>query len=482
MNPIEAGIRGVDRAQQRHTATGFAYGVIKKFGDDNGGVLVSNLAYCSFVSLFPLLLILATILGLVASADPALRQEALNAVARQVPLIGSQLTGNIHELRRSSIIGLIIGFATLIWGTTRLAQAGIFTMEQVWNLPGPARPGYVPRLARCAIFLGVLGVGVIATTLLSTASTLGQHSVPFIVGDEVLAGVVNAGMYVIAFRVLTPGGIALRQLVPGAIAGGIAWTALQLGGTYLVRHSLQGASAYGVFATVLGLLAWVYLAVEITVYAAEVNVVLARRMWPRSIVQPPLTEADRSSMAHQALQNQRRAEQQIEVTFNDRPPGTEPGARTPQHPEDILGRAPARTDAAGGRLPRAPRRRDPAPAERTGRVPAVPLLREQLVGAHPVGVVVGDRGDDQLVGAGGVAQDLQLVGDLGRRPDELGADPVLDQRPLVVGPGVRAGLLGRRELDRARAAADAAHPQAEARRELPRGGLVRRPRPRRPRR
>jgi hypothetical protein len=55
---------------------------------------------------------------------------------------------------------------------------------------------------------------------------------------------------------------------------------------------------------------------------------LARRLWPRSVVQPPLTEADRVSMALQALQNQRRAEQQIEVTFSDRPPGTEPGAGT----------------------------------------------------------------------------------------------------------------------------------------------------------
>src|ERR1700722_2530457 len=340
MNPIEAGIRRVDHAQQRYPATGFTFGVMKKFGDDNAGVLVSNLAYCGFVSLFPLLLILVTILGLVASADPALRQEALTAVARQVPLIGSQLTGNIHELRKSSIIGLIVGLATLTWGTTRLAQAGIFTMEQVWNLPGPARPGYVPRLARCAIFLGVLGLGVIATTLLATLDTLGQHSVPFIVAAEAAAGVVNAGMYVIGFRVLTPGGITLRQLVPGAVAGGIAWTGLQLGGTYLVRHSLHGAVASGVYATGLGLRAWVYLAVEITLYAAEVNVVLARHLWPRAMVQPPLTEADRASMALQALQNQRGAEQHIEVTFPDRPPGAEPGAGTPRRPEDILGPPP----------------------------------------------------------------------------------------------------------------------------------------------
>src|SRR5580700_4113143 len=329
MNPIEAGIRRVDHAQQRYPATGFAFGVMKKFGDDNAGVLVSNLAYCGFVSLFPLLLILVTILGLVASADPALRQEALTAVARQVPLIGSQLTGSIHELRRSSIIGLIVGLAVLLWGTTRLAQAGIFTMEQVWNLPGPQRPGYVPRLLRSGIFLGVLGLGVIATTLLAGLDAFGRHAFWVIGLAEVLAAVTNAG-----FRVLTPAAIPLRRLLPGAVLGGVAWTVLQALGTVLVRHALHGAAAYGVFATVLGLLAWVYLGVEITVYAAEVNVVLARRLWPRAIVQPPLTEADRHSMALQALQNQRRPEQMVEVTFTDRGPGTPAPAHTPQQPDE----------------------------------------------------------------------------------------------------------------------------------------------------
>ena len=69
MNPIEAGIRRVDHAQQKHTVTGFTFGVVKQFGDDNAGVLVSNLAYCGFVSLFPLLLILVTILGLGAPSS-----------------------------------------------------------------------------------------------------------------------------------------------------------------------------------------------------------------------------------------------------------------------------------------------------------------------------------------------------------------------------------------------------------------------------
>ena len=108
MNPVERGIRRVDATQQRHTPLAFVFGVVKKYGDDNGGVLVSNLAYSAFVSIFPLLLVLVTILGYVASVDPSVRTDVLNAVARQVPLIGHTLTENVHQLHRASLIGLIV--------------------------------------------------------------------------------------------------------------------------------------------------------------------------------------------------------------------------------------------------------------------------------------------------------------------------------------------------------------------------------------
>src|SRR5271170_6749760 len=113
MNPIERVIRKVDAAQRRFTPAAFVYGVVKKYGDDNGGVLVSNLAYSAFISLFPLLLVLVTILGLIASVDPSFKTEVLKAVAGQVPLIGNQLTGNVHQLKRASVIGLIVGLAGL---------------------------------------------------------------------------------------------------------------------------------------------------------------------------------------------------------------------------------------------------------------------------------------------------------------------------------------------------------------------------------
>jgi YihY family inner membrane protein len=368
MNPVERVIRKIDATQQRHTSSAFVFGVIKKYGDDNGGVLVSNLAYSSFVSLFPLLLVLVTILGLIASVDPAFRSDVLKAVARQVPLIGNQLTGSVHQLKKSSTIGLVIGIVGLIWGSAGLAQSGLFTMEQVWNLPGPARPGYVQRLGRAGLFLSLLGGGVIVTTGLSSLPNYVHH---LGIGSEILIEVVsaafNVGMYLGAFRVLTPKGVPTRDLLPGAITGGILWTVLQFLGTYLVHHYLHSDSVYGVFGTVLGLLAWIYIAVEITVYAAEINVVLSRRLWPRSIVQPPLTEADRSSMALQALQNQRRPEQHIEVTFDDRPADITATARAPQTPDEV---APPAQPEAPPAQPEAPPAQPEAPPAQPEAPPA----------------------------------------------------------------------------------------------------------------
>jgi len=238
----------------------------------------------------------------------------------------------------------------LIYGVTGLAQAGLFTMASVWNLPGPARPGYVQRLGRALLFLVLLGGGVIVTTGLAWLATYLQHtSFPVHLHHKefwfnlliyVVTAAFGAGMYLGSYRALTAKGVPTRGLLPGAVTGGILWTVLQVLGTWLAHHFLHSNSAYGVFATVLGLLAWIYLATEITVYCAEINVVLARRLWPRAIVQPPLTEADRASMALQALQNQRRPEQHIEVTFDDRPDGAPEPASTPQTPDEVAPPAP----------------------------------------------------------------------------------------------------------------------------------------------
>jgi YihY family inner membrane protein len=322
VNPIERVARGADAFQQRHRATAIGYGVVKKFGDDNAGVLCSNMTLAAFSAVFPLLLILVTVAGLVLGHYPGLHKAILNSTFAEFPIIGDQLSKNINAVKAGSAFGLTVGLVGLLWGSLGVAQAGLFSMAQVWNLPGPDRPGFAKRLVRSVGFLGTLGAGLVLTTFLAGFGTFGHsHANPaLVVAGEVLAAGVNVFVYFLAFRVLTPAAVETRAFWPGAVAGGIGWTILQAVGGFVVGHYLRNDNAvYGMFGYVLGLLAWIYLGVQLSIYAAELNVVLARKLWPRGMVQPPLTEADQRSLSAQVTENQRRPEQRVQVAFSGEP-------------------------------------------------------------------------------------------------------------------------------------------------------------------
>jgi YihY family inner membrane protein len=318
VNAVQKVLHRVDGFQQEHRVLGFTFGITKKYGDDNGGALVSNLAYSAFLALFPLLLVLVTVLDLVLSGHPALRRTVLNSALGDFPVVGRDLSSNIHALHRSSIAGLAIGLLGLVWGATGFSQAGLFAMERVWNVPGPRQPSYFARLGRGIGFLAVIGIGLAISGFLAGFGTFGRHNVLLGLGAEVVAVLINIGQYALAFRLLTPQLVETRKLLPGAVIGGVAWTFLLALGGYLLGHDLRHDSAvYGIFGMVIGLLAWVYLGVKLSLYAAEINVVLARRLWPRSLVQPPLTPADQKSLVLQASQVQKRADQKVTVTFDN---------------------------------------------------------------------------------------------------------------------------------------------------------------------
>jgi YihY family inner membrane protein len=320
MNPMTRAVTAVDRFQQEHQPFAFVYAVLKKYGDDNAGVLVSNFAYSAFAALFPLLLLLITILGIVLRHNTTLRTDILQSTLAEFPIIGSQLHDNIHALQGGSTLALVVAILGLVWASTGVSQAGLYAMAQVWDLPGPQRPNYIRRLARSLAFLGVLGAGILVTSALASFGTFSGHAWYLIAGAEAVAGAVSIGQYFLAFRVLTPKVVPTGKLWPGAIVGGVGWTGLQAVGGYFVGHQLKHTSeVYGTFAVVLGLLAWVYLGVQLSIYAAETNTVIARRLWPRALAPPPLTDADRRSLEAQVIEQQRRPEQQIGVSF-DGPP------------------------------------------------------------------------------------------------------------------------------------------------------------------
>jgi YihY family inner membrane protein len=315
MNLFERALRRVDRYQQHHGWLGFVFAVVKKFGDDKGGNLTTLLAWNGFFALFPLLLILVTTLGFLLSRHPALEQRVLQSTLAEFPIIGDQLQNNVHSLRANGI-ALVVGLAGFLWGARGITQAGQHAMAEIWNIPGKQRPSFATRQLRGLLLLLVFGLGVVASTALASLASLGGHGLLVGLGNLAASGAINTALFLLAFRVLTPSRIPTRQLLLGAAVAGILFTLLQAAGGYLVGHNLKHAQqVYGFFAIVLGLMSWLYLSAEVTLYGAEVNVVRARRLWPRSILQPPLTEADQRALIDLAKQEERRPEETVNVEF-----------------------------------------------------------------------------------------------------------------------------------------------------------------------
>ena len=297
MNMLEKTFRAADKLQQQHGWLAFPVAVWKKFGDDQAGNLAALIAYSALVAIFPLLLLLVTVLDIVLENNPKLREKVVTAALNRYPVIGPQLQGQIGHLSQRGI-ALAVAAIGIFIGALGVANSLQNALNSVWEIPFHRRPGFPWSWLRSAALIIVVGLGFIVTTGLSGLAA----------GVQVLPGglpvltyavslVLNFGLFWLAFRLGTASEITWRQLWLGAAISAIFWQVLQYFGTSFVSRQLAHASPlYGTFALVLGLIAWLYLQAQLTLYAVEINVVRAYRLWPRSLAPPPYTEQDRHAL------------------------------------------------------------------------------------------------------------------------------------------------------------------------------------------
>ena len=369
MNALKKLIAKLDRLQQNRPWLAFPVAVWKKFGDDQAGNLAALIAYYGFASLFPLLLVFVTVLNIVLAHDPALREQVLNSAFSHFPVIGTQLQANAskHTLHGSApalIIGLILTFL----GARGVAAAAQNALNTVWGVPLSRRAGFPWSLLKQLGLILAVGIGLLATTLLSglagaSASVLGGVAAQ--IGTVVVSLLLNVGVFWLGFRLAVEREIKARQMLPGAVLSAIVWQILQLLGTYLVSHQVsKSSSVYGVFAVVIGLLAWLFLQAQFTLYAVEANVVGVMRLWPRSVAPPPLTAEDRRAYAMYAQIQERRPEQDVVSRITEEPDDSpQDGTPTDSAPKDSTSKDAAPPDGTA---------KDSAPdgSTSTGRAPA----------------------------------------------------------------------------------------------------------------
>jgi membrane protein len=317
----------IDRWQQARPVTAVPVAVAKKFTDDGASRLAALIAYWSFFSIFPLLLAFASILGFLLDGNPDFQQDVLDSTVAQIPVIGDQLSRDVTSLKGSGV-ALAIGILGAVWAGLGVTLAIGRALDTIWAVPRMDRPDFVHSRLRGLAILVVIGTAQVLTTVVVTLARNGTIQPPA-AGIASFAGsaAIDFVVFVTAFRVLTAAPVTTPHVIPGALLATISWLGLQtLGGLYVEHVVAQSSETYGVFAAVIGLLSWLWLAAQLSLVAGEVNVVLAQRLWPRSLF-GGLAAADVRAMRTAAEAEQRDRRQHIVVSFDS---AAEPPAQAPR--------------------------------------------------------------------------------------------------------------------------------------------------------
>lgn len=288
--------------------------VVKKFGDDQGGNLAGLIAFRAFFSLFPLLLLFTTVLGYVLAGDPQLRQEAVDSVLTQFPVIGEQI--GVSSLEGSGV-ALAIGIGGSVWAGFGVVLSTQTALDRVWAIPFRDRPDFLTSRLRALVLLVVLGALTLASTVASGLVGGGADLFGPVGGIAVSVGI-NLLVFGALFSLLGTRPASFSALLPGVALAAVCWSGLQLIGGYFIAHEVRNAApAYGTFALVLGLLVWINLGAVLTVLSAELNVVRARGLWPRSLLGVGRDEDERV-LGALAKAEARDESQSIRVDFDRR--------------------------------------------------------------------------------------------------------------------------------------------------------------------
>ena len=312
-NLLDRTLDRVDSLQRRVPPVAVVHGVLKKYGEDRGGQLAMMLSYRGFFSLFPLLLAFVGVVGLLLDGNPELRDNLIDSTLSAVPVVGEEVADNGASLQGSLVV-VIGSLLVSLWSGLGLLDVLQEALNNVWGVPRFERPPWILRRLRA--LPGALLIGACLVLSGSSAWVFRDpdlHRLQRIAG-YLLPFVAGALCYLGLHALLCVRKVPFTAQLPGAVATGAFWLALQLLGTWFVnRYVLQSSDTYGVFVIVFGLLSWAYLLGLLYLYANELSGVLHDRLWPRSLTGRNLTDADLAAQESVVAKEARIREMALEV-------------------------------------------------------------------------------------------------------------------------------------------------------------------------
>lgn len=323
----EAPLSRVDAWQQTRPAVGLPLAVVYKFFDDQGVYLAVIITYYAFVAVVPLLLLATSVLGFLLASDPELRARVVDSAVANFPVVGDQL-GRPEGLQGSSA-AVVVGALVALYGALGLGTAVQNALHTAWAVPRNSRPDPIRLRVRSLGLLLAGGLSMVALTFVAAAAQVADGWFTWLgpvrsVLVPLMTFVVMVAILTVLLRLGADRRHDLRGSLPGAFLIAAGWHLIQVSSTSLVQQSLEQASSMNkTFGLILGMLAVAYLLALILVLGIEVNVVLHRRLWPRSLLTPftdavVLTDGDKRAYAGYARAQRHKGFEAIAVRFKGR--------------------------------------------------------------------------------------------------------------------------------------------------------------------
>lgn len=304
----------LDSYQKQHKVAGVAIAVLRKFVDDRSLNLAAMIAFWAFFSVFPLLLVLVTLLGYLLPSG--VKGAVLSNVASYFPLLD---TASIRQLS-GRWWSLAVGLVSALFSGSFVVMTVQDAFNSVWEIPYTCRPKLGDTVKRIVGVLGTIGLGLVLSTLISGFVTGGGSGVNLGALGQLVGYLItitlDSGLFIAAFRILSARNVSIRDVLPGAVlSGAVFWVLQQLSSLIISGYLHDAQRTYGGFATVITMLWWFYLQSIVTLLGAQLNVVLKDRLHPRGLRNPPDTEADYCAYQAYAQERTYHDQERIQVDF-----------------------------------------------------------------------------------------------------------------------------------------------------------------------
>ncbi len=242
--------------------------VQKRFDEVHGNYLGAALTLTAFLSLFPLLLAVVGIVGLVSRNAADLPGTVIEQLGIQDETTTTMLRKAFDTAEHSGKAASVIGILGLLWSGFGLVAAFQFAFDSVWQAPGR---GLKDKLYGLAWLGGASVIFIASFALTAVLRHLPGPAWPVAILGNLLVGV---PLWLWTFQALTNRDVGWKALLPGAVLGAVGMQVLQtLGGIYVPKVVSSSSALYGSIGVVFAVLAWLLFFGRLVVYAVTLNVV-----------------------------------------------------------------------------------------------------------------------------------------------------------------------------------------------------------------